>query len=400
MMNSIYSGSYVTIAAGTGADASSGLPGLGRTTRGDGQIQNVKEIFRGIKLTVLYSIDWHLSRSVYNSRGWTLQELVLPRRTLIFINKQVYFRCQEANWSEESWADKWTQWLDPDDSNITRIPDPSEGILPSFWAYQKLCEDYSRRKLRSDGDTLRPITGLSRPLAAEMQTPMVEGLPGYYLDHFLLLISANGDLRRRHEFASFSWAGWEAQIMWPRENFVWYNGNGERSWRTENILQHLKHHRIVAWNSLDSTAYLERLTFESWDMPSLLLKVMQKHPGVFADLDENPEIHHHSQYYSPTGFHGDMPHWGRDSIGEGRDAVGDEKDDKDIKGAIHRPRRGFSIKAFDLANGQAEFDRLVRRVTDNNEKLVIQNFDAVRRIRTFSLVLTAQRSQRLREVNG
>ncbi|KAH7322707.1 heterokaryon incompatibility protein-domain-containing protein [Stachybotrys elegans] len=205
MMNSIYGGSYFTIVAGAGSDSNAGLP---RIDGGRRLAQTTKELRPGLRMAVIHSIDWHLSRSVYSTRGWTLQELVLPRRTVIFINDQVYFRCQEANWCEETWSDKWN-WIDDDDGNISRVPYWDQGWSASSWAYQKLCEDYSERKLRSDGDALRAVHGVIRPLLTDMRTPSVEGLPGYYLDMFLLFISSDGNMRRRSQFASFSWAGWE-----------------------------------------------------------------------------------------------------------------------------------------------------------------------------------------------
>ena len=207
MMNSIYHGSYFTIVAGSGTDAIAGLPGVAPNARGSDPSQAVKEIRPGLAMTTLYSIDYHLRRSVYNTRGWTLQELILPRRAVIFIDGQAHFRCQEANWCEETWSDRWPRWLDPDDSNVARIPDPGEGFLPALWAYQKLAEDYSRRKLRRDGDAIRALAGITRPLAFGMRALVAEGLPGSYLDHFLLFISATGRMRQRTAFASFSWAG-------------------------------------------------------------------------------------------------------------------------------------------------------------------------------------------------
>ena len=376
-MNSIYQGSYFTIVAASGADANEGLPGIGSTSRNSHQI--VKDIGPGLRMTVLHSIDWHLRRSVYNERGWTLQELVLPRRTVIFINDRVYFRCQEANWAEDLWADKWTHWLDADDSNISRIPDPNDGFLPSFWAYQKLCEDYSRRKLRSDGDALRAIAGISRPLASGMVTLMVEGLPGYYLDQFLLFISSNGNLRRRPEFASFSWAGWEGSVMWPRENYVWYdNSSGKRTWKTANILKWFKHKRIVEWHALDSSGHLENLTFRRWDMPSLLLDLMLQYPRVFPAVDMDPELQQRAfpLYNSTWGSHGDVPNWDR-----GHHLFGDKDEVEDGGHFKPKPRQQFSLKQFNLANGQAEFDRLVRRLESTLEKLALRNWIAQRNFR-------------------
>jgi hypothetical protein len=374
-MNSIYQGCYFTLVAGSGANASAGLAGLGAGTRHVERPPIIKEIAPGLSLTVLHSIDWHLGRSVYNKRGWTLQELVLPRRTLIFINGCIYFRCQEANWSEETWADKWTHWLDPDDSNTSRIPGSLDGFMPSFWAYQKLCEEYSRRKLRSDGDALRALSGISRPLAAGMKSSLVEGLPGYYLDHFLLFISSRGDMRRRSEFASFSWAGWEGRIMFTRENFIWYEGGVERSWKTTNILNYLKNNRVVEWKALDSTAHLEDLTLRPWKLNSLLLELMREHPNVFPDLEKDPKNEQRLfQWYCSSGSGGDIPRWDRDGLEE------------PIEETMQRAYRGFSIKALNLANGQAEFEGLVRRIKDPREKRALQNWMASRRARSLTLI--------------
>ncbi|KAH8708481.1 hypothetical protein GQ44DRAFT_628004, partial [Phaeosphaeriaceae sp. PMI808] len=68
MMNSIYSGSYFTIVAGSGLDANAGLPGVMGSTEGREQV--IEEVAPGAQMTVLHGIDWHLSRSIYNERGW------------------------------------------------------------------------------------------------------------------------------------------------------------------------------------------------------------------------------------------------------------------------------------------------------------------------------------------
>lgn len=381
MMHSIYRGSYFTIVAGSGRDANAGLEGMGETVQGYRNHQIIKEIALGIRMTVLRSIDWYLSRSTYNRRGWTLQELVLPRRTVIFINGQVYFRCQEANWSEDSWADHWTRWLDADDSNISRLPEPGDGFLPSLWAYQKLCEDFSRRKLRSDGDALRALAGVTRPMASGMETCMVEGLPGYYLNHFLFFMSSKGDLRRRSEFASFSWAGWEGQIMWPRENFLWYDnidGIAQPTWETANILQYFRHMRVVDWKALDSKGYLQSLSSRMWELPSLLSELIREHPRTFSAVDMDPGRQRDEwQYHSISGSSGDMPYWDRSD-----DSVADNEGEEDyeMKRRIG-PRRGFSIRGFELANGEAEFERLVQRLEDPLERLTLRNWIAQRRSR-------------------
>lgn len=380
-MNSIYHGSYLTIVAASGADAGAGLPGSGAATPREHR-QIVRDVNGGgpesLRMAVLHSIDWHLRRSVYGQRGWTLQEIVLPRRTAIFVNGQVYFRCREANWSEDSWADAWTRWLDADDSNISRIPDPGDGFMPSFWAYQKLCEDYSSRALRSDGDALRAAVGFLRPLAAGMETMLIEGLPGYYLEQFLLFISPRGDLRRRAEFASFSWAGWAGAVTWPRENYVWHETNGERTWDPVNIVKFFKHKRLVEWRALNSSAHYEELSFRPWDKPSLLVELMRQHPAVFPGADVDPERDHKAfPVYSTGGGSGGAPHWDANYYSD------IDARDLDVTGLKPRPKDQFSIKVFDLANGEAEFRRLVGRLRDIPSLLSLQNWMAQRYCCTF-----------------
>lgn len=229
---------------------------------------------------------------MYNERGWNLQELVLSGRALIFINGQVCFRCHEANWSEETCADRLIYWLDADDSNISRMPDSVDGFLPSFWAYQKLCEDFSQRKLRNDEDTLRAFRGIERPVTAGMETDLVEGLPSHYLDHLLLFISTKGNMRRRRQFASFSWAGWAGSKIWPRENFevpeASQKGSTAAIDRADNILQFFEHYDLVHWTSIDMDSNATDLTAHRNKAPSKVLQLMTKHPETFPGDLEDP----------------------------------------------------------------------------------------------------------------
>lgn len=410
MMNTIYRGAHFTIVAGSGVNANAGLPALKAYSKDGGRSQTlVREVAPGITMTVIHSIDWHLSRSVYNERGWTLQELVLPRRTVIFINGQVYYRCQEANWSDETWADKWNYWLDADDSNISRIPDILEGFLPCLWAYQKLCEDFSGRTLRSDGDAIRALAGITRPLGAGMETTMVEGLPGYYLDHFALFIATNGDLRRRDRFASFSWAGWAGKIMWPRENFEWFHeadGTTKTVRDTANIFKHLRHNRIVSWNTLNQECRGDHLTFKPYELPSSLLEMMQRFPDVFpsSSRETDPlrldQFRDDRKYSSGTGYSSGIPMWDRNS--DPTDPPSEWRS-RSVEDEQSGPLKGFSVRAFDSVNSQAELNKLIERLAPprSRSRLALQNWMACRHLRRSkqgdqlaTVVLTKSRCQR------
>ncbi|KAB5584851.1 heterokaryon incompatibility protein-domain-containing protein [Coniochaeta sp. 2T2.1] len=367
VMNSVYQGSGFTVIAAEGADAEAGLPGVGPGSR-RGVRQEVVGLGQrggGLRMTVQHSIDWHLRRSVYKSRGWTLQELVLPRRTVVFVNQMVYFRCQEANWAEETTADVVDRYLDPDDGNISRIPDPlAEGGVRSWWAYQKLMEEYSTREIRFDGDALRASAGLLRPLCAGMETRMLEGLLANYLDNALLFVSSKGDMRRRKGFASYSWAGWEGRVMWPRENYVRFDEAGKRTWEVDNLFRWFAGRTFINWSYLSVNAHQQSLMRDYGD-PSRLGRVLEGIAETYPHLREslldsfNPRATGFDSIYSRGGGSGPFyPNW-----------------------RLDRGKRAWNHAAFDLANGQAEYARLVRnvyRAGSTMEYLTIQNWIASR----------------------
>jgi hypothetical protein len=362
-MNSIYRGSYFTIVAASGADARAGLPGLPGHARKVNQA--TAEVGPGIAMMVRHSIDWHLERSVYNQRGWTLQEFVLPRRTLIFINNQVYFRCQEANWCEESWSDSQLRWVDDDDSNISRFPSPMDDGLQSFWAYQKLCEEYSRRKLSGVGDSLRAASGIIRPLVSGMDTFMVEGLPGFYLDHFLLFISADGQMKRRKQFASYSWAGWEGNFMWPRENYYWFE-NGSRTWDMENIIKWLYRKRLLNYSASNRLGGGKK-EFWPWRWkgmkrpPPRIMELIREHEHILGPRDDS--FAEHGIFNSPQfiGTYNGMLY------GTALDQSGSTLTKEEEEMRLLRAEPNVSTARLSLANSQAELECWAERAYENQE---------------------------------
>jgi hypothetical protein len=235
IMNSVFQGSYFTIIAAAGVDANAGLWGIGPDTE-ESTARETANVGVGLKVTTdVVNLRKYLSKSEYNKRGWTLQELALSRRTLIFMDDRVFFGCKTADWGETY------------EPCTSRIPDLPCSILPPLPAYLELFEEYSRRELRYDGDALRGFYGLIRPLFAGMKTSSVEGLPGDYISAFMLFTSPGANLRRRREFASYSWTGWAGELKWPRENLIWYDGHGQRTQSLSNIFRWLNRNEIADW---------------------------------------------------------------------------------------------------------------------------------------------------------
>ncbi|KAF8856625.1 HET-domain-containing protein, partial [Acephala macrosclerotiorum] len=88
-MDLIYSQSILTIVASSSTNANDGLPGINKTPRFPTAIR-VQDVV--IRRPTSYD-DSSLRKTVYETRGWTLQEKVLSRRCLFFSQEQVLFRC-------------------------------------------------------------------------------------------------------------------------------------------------------------------------------------------------------------------------------------------------------------------------------------------------------------------
>lgn len=176
MMDAIYNAAYVTIIAASGKDAYGGLPGLEKGTRfleqeeivikapvqsSAGQISQP-----GFSLlTTLAPLDapthHYLEKTVWNSRGWTMQERVLSRRAIIFTDEQVYWVCNRAIFCEESYLETsavrfsrfhtaaWEMTLQRTFRNISESQDPQQ----RFWAqYQDFVARFTKRNFSYDGD--------------------------------------------------------------------------------------------------------------------------------------------------------------------------------------------------------------------------------------------------------
>lgn len=89
-MGSVYRNADFTIIATVDSDSNYGLPGVSRS-RSPGKFCDSE----GHPFTLLENPEQVVQESVWHTRGWTYQEMLLSRRRLIFIDNQVYFQCQE-----------------------------------------------------------------------------------------------------------------------------------------------------------------------------------------------------------------------------------------------------------------------------------------------------------------
>lgn len=275
-MHQVYGHADVTIVAAAGEDATDGLApssssGFHRATGWKAtwlsEYQSVDD-----QRSAIASIN----RSVWNTRGWTYQEAYVSRRVLVFHSDGVYFECADhapPEWlltPSKSTIQRMLNDYDRDSvdtaSDLLRemLPDmylrngprrhseatrSIDGIFSSLGA---LVTAYSTRSLTSQDDALRAFSAVlndfdgletsregvdqARPSSINKLrhvwfVSVVQGLPFEYLvDNWghspWEICSANiiplglcwrhgrHGHKRRANFPSWSWAGWEGQVDW------------------------------------------------------------------------------------------------------------------------------------------------------------------------------------------
>ncbi|KAJ2991381.1 hypothetical protein NUW58_g2535 [Xylaria curta] len=212
-MDLIYENAELTIVAACGHDADAGLPGVREGTRLQPRLS--EEILPNVRLGCYLDPEKRMGRSVYNSRAWTFQEEILSTRRLIFIDELVYFRCRSATFFEcfdPALDSKIAPW-DYMGSiyNSSTLPDAIEMLDPSL-DFQTFVMYYTMRSLTNQEDTLNALGGIIQRLSRKMKCGFLEGLPIVIFDLAILFTGTKGSPRRRHNFPSYSWAGWKGTV--------------------------------------------------------------------------------------------------------------------------------------------------------------------------------------------
>ncbi|KAI1359868.1 heterokaryon incompatibility protein-domain-containing protein [Xylaria arbuscula] len=276
-MGYVYKNAILTIVAAAGHDESYGLPGV-TSARPLRQISFSKDGVGYELRTTLPLPHSSIEESKWASRGWTYQEAVLSPRRLVFTEDQLYFECNSASCSEG---------FDISFNNMPSIPGSSHGDsvrrclfslpglvpiasgskaarLSNFLTYIHCAEQYSKRALTFDRDSLIAFSGITRILESIRPFPVrhIWGVPFFHpnddnltdnricqlspvrkiltfasnsepkrllpnaegIDYlaYLMLglcwrhVPSEKPFRRRHDLPSWSWTGWEGVLAWPK----------------------------------------------------------------------------------------------------------------------------------------------------------------------------------------
>jgi Heterokaryon incompatibility protein (HET) len=239
-MGAIYSMAYVTVAADSGKDCTSGcfnfkstsqelafdnVPFELHSTNLDGRTSKVylwDPSVRGVQKPTPPEIDG----SPLAERGWVCQERILSPRILHYTSTQLFWECRQVLLAEDNLR-PWTLWASNQSTSGTvcglarnlygSTTDPA-GLsrLLGIWYNAVVAQSYSRRKLTLPDDKLTAISGIARAFARHFRTKYVAGL-------WLLDISWGLSWRRRgtatytpsYRAPSFSWAAFDALVEWP-----------------------------------------------------------------------------------------------------------------------------------------------------------------------------------------
>jgi len=216
-MDVIYNNAELTIVS-AGPNAAEGLPGCQGNPRPPRQLEFAAE---GVALVNTQpGFAETVSRSAWESRGWTFQEKVFSRRMLVFTDLQAFWQCHEATWFEDTVLEPW-------EDNVTAVRlgerrhSMSKGfsstlelthgvhLPPSRHRYRELVAAYLHRQLSFPEDILNAFRGVLKQQVESDEGGDLWGIPR---KHLAATIGWRHDTtkgsNRRPGFPSWSWAGW------------------------------------------------------------------------------------------------------------------------------------------------------------------------------------------------
>ncbi|KAH8598575.1 heterokaryon incompatibility protein-domain-containing protein, partial [Bisporella sp. PMI_857] len=230
-MGELYRNSYITIAAASSIDSNTGCFPQGKDAPYLSSASQSLEWLPGScsatpQKTVIGSFGQNfdpLEDEPLSTRGWTLQERLLPSRIIHYAKDQMYYQCDCAVKSEDGLRVLIQTQLLPFEQHGVGENSASfiEGHLPvdktKRWdgGWLGMVQNYSLRKLTVDQDKLPALSGLARMLAEETGDRYFAGLWASHLPEDLFWRGkALGEVTKPKQYRapSWSWASLDAPI--------------------------------------------------------------------------------------------------------------------------------------------------------------------------------------------
>ena len=167
----------------------------------------------------------------WKTRGWTFQEERLSHRCLIITGHQLFFRCSEATWCEDTFTEPTALFPDPSSAFALVHHDENSGgsvvlneAFPGYYSlnmrinfYNEYIKEYTLRNLRVPEDRLDAISGVLQTLSLQTNNyfQFSFGIPFATFNYSLCWASKyHRPDRRILKYPSWSWAGWLAPIKY------------------------------------------------------------------------------------------------------------------------------------------------------------------------------------------
>jgi hypothetical protein len=196
----------LTIAA---ASVRAGLPGVRDLSRAAQQTADCNNVTLAVARPDCESA---MKNEPLGARIWTFQEFVYSRRLLIFTDSQVFFKCEEALWCEDTEQES-PQTL----GNVRNITVPLSdalswkefplGVANFFNCYAKQLENYTPRKGSNENDILRAFDSFASNSGKLLNTGFFYGLPKKIFS-WALLFDVSWGIPREDNYPSWSWCSW------------------------------------------------------------------------------------------------------------------------------------------------------------------------------------------------
>lgn len=211
-MHEIYRHADMTIVAADGDNCSEGLTGV---TGANDRVHNHRRYdLPGLcLLSVPSSTRWRVKMSPWGTRGWTFQEELCSRRTLVFLPDVMLFSCASAVWREDLQLEVVNDLPRLDGALLTSLASMLHGKNATdsqnlVWLFRSLVGDYMKRTLSRTDDMENAFAGVAGILEPFMG-PAYHGIPErMFADVIQGCWFWQTSRQRRKGFPSWSWTGW------------------------------------------------------------------------------------------------------------------------------------------------------------------------------------------------
>ncbi|KAF4634307.1 hypothetical protein G7Y89_g3801 [Cudoniella acicularis] len=205
-MRDVYSNAVFTIVAANGDHANSGLGLAGRENSTFAMTE---------RSDTWASFSHALSKTIWETRGWTFQEKALSRRLLVFSPDGPFFICGARICNEHGFQKLNPNAIDRDrPGRFFNIKSGNQLEL-----YLAAVTNYSKRELTMEADFENAMNGITKAFAHSIDgrpNSFYAGFPtSFFDDIFCWRVEEHNPDARRWGFPSWSWQDWKQTPIFP-----------------------------------------------------------------------------------------------------------------------------------------------------------------------------------------